>query len=77
MACSPVWARASPSHVFPCPLQNTCLKTWGGKPENKEKAQAALLKRAAANSAAQLGKYDPSSESKEASVGMYEKGYTY
>merc|ERR1719253_458351 len=38
-------------------LQNSVLKTWQGKPENVEAAQKALLKRAAANSAAQLGKY--------------------
>ena len=58
-------------------LQNSVLKTWQGKPENVEAAQAALIKRASANSAAQLGKYDPSSESKSASEGMYQKGYTY
>merc|ERR1711985_175978 len=38
-------------------LQSTCLKTWGGKPENKEAAQKVLLGRAKANSEAQLGKY--------------------
>lgn len=37
----------------------------------------ALIKRAQANSTAQLGKYDPSNESSEAAKGMYEKGYTY
>lgn len=37
----------------------------------------ALIKRAKANSEAQLGKYDPSGESDEAAKGMYEKGYTY
>jgi fructose-bisphosphate aldolase, class I len=58
-------------------LQNTVLKTWQGKPENTAAAQQALLKRAKANSDAQLGKYDPSNESKEAGKGMYEKGYVY
>lgn len=58
-------------------LQNTVLKTWQGKPENTKAAQDALLKRASANSAAQLGKYDPASEGKEASEGMYQKGYVY
>jgi len=58
-------------------LQNSVLKTWQGKPENIAAAQQALLKRAKANSDAQLGKYDPSSESAEAAQGMYEKGYTY
>lgn len=37
----------------------------------------ALLKRANANSMAQLGKYDAAGESAEAGKGMYEKGYTY
>jgi len=58
-------------------LQNSVLKSWQGKPENVAAAQQALLKRAKANSDAQLGKYDPSSESSEAAQGMYEKGYTY
>lgn len=58
-------------------LQNSTLKAWQGKPENVKAAQAALLKRAKANSDAQLGKYDPSIESKDASKGMYEKGYVY
>lgn len=50
------------------------LKTWQGKPENIGKAQEALLKRAKANSDAQLGKYDPSSEgSTEAAKSLYEK----
>jgi fructose-bisphosphate aldolase, class I len=58
-------------------LQNTVLKTWQGKPENAAAAQQALLKRAKANSDAQLGKYDASAEGKEAGQGMYEKGYVY
>nr|BAO19310.1 fructose-bisphosphate aldolase, class I [Chlamydomonas sp. W80] len=58
-------------------LQNTVLKTWQGKPENVEASQAALIRRAQANSAAQLGQYDPSKEGKEAAEGMYEKGYVY
>lgn len=58
-------------------LQNTVLKTWQGKPENAVAAQQALLKRAKANSDAQLGKYDASAEGKEAGQGMYEKGYVY
>merc|ERR1719316_2064976 len=40
-------------------LQATCLKTWGGKPENKDAAQKVLMERAKANSEAQLGKYKP------------------
>jgi len=58
-------------------LQNSVLKTWQGKPENVKAAQEALLKRAKANSDAQQGKYDPSTESKSAGEGMYEKGYVY
>merc|ERR1712241_609130 len=38
-------------------LQKTCIVTWLGKEENKEKAQKALKNRCAANSAAVLGKY--------------------
>merc|ERR1712182_52181 len=57
-------------------LQNSVLKTWQGLEENKKAAQDALMVRAKANSAAQLGKYDASGESAEAAQGMYEKGYT-
>jgi fructose-bisphosphate aldolase, class I len=56
-------------------LQNSVLKTWQGKPENLKIAQEALLKRAKANSDAQLGKYDPTNESADAAAGLYEKGY--
>merc|ERR1739836_23122 len=38
-------------------LQKTCIVTWLGKDENKEKAQQALKNRAAANTVAVLGKY--------------------
>ncbi|KAL4433677.1 hypothetical protein ABPG75_000118 [Micractinium tetrahymenae] len=58
-------------------LQNTVLKTWKGEEGNVEVAQQALLKRAKANSDAQLGKYDPSNESADAAKGMFEKGYVY
>lgn len=58
-------------------LQNTCLKTWGGRPENVKAAQEALLIRAKANSLAQLGKYTGEGESEEAKKGMFVKGYTY
>jgi len=59
-------------------LQNSVLKTWMGKPENVKKAQDALIARAKANSLAQQGKYDPSSEGNaEAAKSMYEKGYKY
>ena len=58
-------------------LQNTCLKTWGGRPENVKAAQEALLIRAKANSLAQLGKYTGEGESEEAKKGMFVKGYVY
>merc|ERR1711862_627658 len=38
-------------------LQKTCIVTWLGKAENKEKAQKALKARSAANSDAVAGKY--------------------
>ncbi|GAB2267651.1 Fructose-bisphosphate aldolase 2, chloroplastic, variant 2 [Dionaea muscipula] len=58
-------------------LQNTCLKTWGGRPENVKAAQEALLIRAKANSLAQLGKYTGEGESEESKEGMFVKGYVY
>ncbi|KAG8383411.1 hypothetical protein BUALT_Bualt04G0010000 [Buddleja alternifolia] len=58
-------------------LQNTCLKTWGGRPENVKAAQEILLVRAKANSLAQLGKYSAEGESEEAKKGMFVKGYSY
>jgi fructose-bisphosphate aldolase class I len=53
-------------------IQFFCLQ---GKPENLKAAQDALLKRAKANSDAQLGQYDPSNESSDAGQRTYEKGY--
>ncbi|XP_039139790.1 fructose-bisphosphate aldolase 1, chloroplastic [Dioscorea cayenensis subsp. rotundata] len=58
-------------------LQNTCLKTWGGRPENVKAAQDALLLRAKANSLAQLGKYSGEGESAEAKKGMFVKNWSY
>jgi len=58
-------------------LQNSVLKVWQGKPENLKAAQEALLKRAKANSEAQLGKYNPAEESADAGERTYEKGYKY
>lgn len=43
-------------------LQEPCLKTWAGKPENVEAAQKALLHREKCNSLATQGKYDESME---------------
>ena len=56
-------------------LQNSVLKTWQGKPENLKAGQESLLKRAKANSDAQLGKYDAAGESAAAGERTYEKGY--
>ncbi|XP_072069208.1 fructose-bisphosphate aldolase 1, chloroplastic isoform X2 [Arachis hypogaea] len=58
-------------------LQNTCLKTWGGRPENVKAAQDALLFRAKSNSLAQLGKYTGEGESEEAKKELFVKGYSY
>lgn len=58
-------------------LQQSCLKTWLGKPENVAAAQKALLARARANSMANLGKYSAGSEPTLDSVGTFEKGYKY
>ena len=58
-------------------LQNTVLKTWAGKPEKKDEAQAILIKRAKANSEAQQGIYKPEAGDAEAAKRVYEKGYVY
>jgi fructose-bisphosphate aldolase class I len=60
-------------------LQNTTLKTWAGKDDNKIAAQAKLIQRAGANSKAQLGQYDPATADEDASAaeGMYVKNYQY
>jgi len=58
-------------------LQNSVLRTWKGDAKNNQAGQEALLVRAKANSDAQLGKYDPSTESAEAGKSLYEKGYKY
>lgn len=72
--------KPNPWHVsfsYARALQNTVLKTWQGQDGNRDAAQEALLRRAKANSEAQLGKYTPEGEDKSAAQGMYEKGYTY
>jgi fructose-bisphosphate aldolase class I len=43
-------------------LQDPCLKTWAGRPENVEKAQRALLHREKCNSLATLGQYNEAME---------------
>eukprot|EP00331_Platyophrya_macrostoma_P021250 CAMPEP_0176445042 /NCGR_PEP_ID=MMETSP0127-20121128/23446_1 /TAXON_ID=938130 /ORGANISM="Platyophrya macrostoma, Strain WH" /LENGTH=357 /DNA_ID=CAMNT_0017830713 /DNA_START=2609 /DNA_END=3682 /DNA_ORIENTATION=+ len=64
------------SFSFARALQHTCLRTWGGKDENIEKAQSALITRAKANSEATLGKYQGSKDV-SASESLYVKNYTY
>merc|ERR1712083_162766 len=73
---------ANPWHIsfsYARALQNTTLKTWAGKDDNKVAAQAKLYQRAQANSKAQLGKYDPATADEDASAaeGMYVKNYVY
>jgi len=60
-------------------LQNSVLKLWAGKDENKVAAQGKLLFRASANAKAQQGKYDPATADEDATAmeGMYVKNYSY
>lgn len=58
-------------------LQQSCLKTWMGKPESVVAAQQALLARARANSLANQGKYTKGSEPSLDALGSFEKGYKY
>lgn len=58
-------------------LQASTLQAWGGKPENKAKAQAELLKRAKANSEAQLGTYGGDAGGAGATNTLFEKNYVY
>jgi len=57
-------------------MQSSCLKYWGGKPENVEKAQKQLLARAQANSEAQQGIYKPGSQPSD-QASLYVKNYQY
>lgn len=50
------------SFSFGRALQNSAIKAWGGKDENIKAGQEAFLARAKANSQAQLGKYQGSSD---------------
>merc|ERR1711992_533088 len=57
-------------------LQSSCIKAWGGKPENVEAAQKLLVGRAQANSEASKGEYVAGSQaSTEGS--LYVKNYVY
>ena len=55
-------------------LQDSCIKTWQGKPENVKKAQEVLLSRAKGNSDATLGKYAGGAGSTES---LHVKAYVY
>jgi len=57
-------------------LQQSALKAWAGKGENKEAGQKAFLARAQANSEASLGKYVAGSQAGEASS-LFVAGYKY
>lgn len=57
-------------------MQSSCLKTWDGKPENVEAAQAQLLARARANGAASTGTYEPGSEP-SLQEALYVANYVY
>ena len=58
-------------------LQQSCIKTWEGKAENKAAAQKALLERAGANGAAQLGKYAGGAGGDAAKASLYVANYSY
>merc|ERR1719413_289773 len=57
-------------------LQSSCIKAWGGKPENVEAAQKQLLARAQANSEASKGTYKPGSQP-SMQESLYVKNYVY
>lgn len=57
-------------------LQNSSIKAWGGKDEQVEAGQTALLARAKANSQAQLGTYQGSND-KAANESLFEASYSY
>lgn len=60
-------------------LQNSVLKTWGGRAENEGKAQRVLVERARLNSEASLGKNVGGFDSKlsAAEESLFEKDYRY
>ncbi|KAI3984875.1 hypothetical protein MKX01_004643 [Papaver californicum] len=66
------------SFSFGRALQQSTLKTWSGKEENVEKAQAAFLARCKANSEATLGTYKGDAAKVEgASESLHVKDYKY
>ncbi|KAK9689620.1 hypothetical protein RND81_09G071600 [Saponaria officinalis] len=67
------------SFSFGRALQQSTLKTWGGKKENVAAAQAAFLVRCKANSEATLGKYTAGGNVADgaASESLFVEGYNY
>ncbi|XP_077235861.1 fructose-bisphosphate aldolase 1, cytoplasmic-like [Tasmannia lanceolata] len=66
------------SFSFGRALQQSTLKTWGGKEENIEKARAAFLSRCKANSEATLGTYKGDATKGEGvSESLHVKDYKY
>jgi fructose-bisphosphate aldolase class I len=68
------------SFSFARALQSSVLKTWGGKPENKEKAQDMLRAVCQVNGLAQMGQYkgELAKRGHPSTTGsLYEKGYQY
>ena len=57
-------------------LQQSCLKAWGGKPENVRAAQMTLLDRASSNGAASMGIYT-SKDGKAGGESLFEADYKY
>merc|ERR1740139_1742159 len=55
-------------------MQSSCIKAWGGKPENVEKAQKLLVGRAQANSEASKGEYVAGSQA-TTEGSLYVKNY--
>jgi len=64
------------SFSFGRALQNSAIKAWNGKNENVKAGQEALIGRAVANSQAQLGKYEGSTD-KSANESLFEASYSY
>jgi len=57
-------------------LQSSCIKAWGGKPENVDAAQKQLLARAQANGEASNGEYVPGSQPSD-EESLFVKNYVY
>jgi fructose-bisphosphate aldolase class I len=64
------------SFSFGRALQNSSIKAWGGHDANVIAGQEALIVRAKANSEAQLGKYQGSTD-KTANESLFEASYSY